>query len=96
MYRFRLFSGYNRERIFAGYRKTNLIEVENVVATTSLDALTTGMFVTSLLLILFIGSMISMSIMRFFQKKKVQGAVYLVVGLAALVSFIVMASGWSS
>jgi len=54
------------------------------------------MFVTSLLLILFIGSMVSMSIMRFFQKKKVQGAVYLVVGLAALVTFIVMASGWSS
>ncbi|MFS0838029.1 MULTISPECIES: hypothetical protein [unclassified Paenibacillus] len=66
------------------------------MATTSLDALTTGMFVTSLLLILFIGSMVSMSIMRFFQKKKVQGAVYLVVGLAALVTFIVMASGWSS
>lgn len=96
MYRFRLVSGYNRGRIFTGYRKTNFIEVENVVATTSLDALTTGMFVTSLLLILFIGSMVSMSIMRFFQKKKVQGTVYLVVGLAALVTFIVMASGWSS
>ncbi|MVP02459.1 MULTISPECIES: hypothetical protein [Paenibacillus] len=62
----------------------------------SLDALTLNMFMISLVFILLIGSMASVSIMQFFQKKKVKGFVYLAIAIIALAVFIMMASGWEA